>query len=417
MRAAFAAFLLLVLSASLASAEVSLKVNNTDYYFNIGEDAVIPLTVNNTGESLTGTLTYSLEQSVNTGSFQYSSFNSRTVPFNVQKGVKVIPLNFGSSNAESTLTATLTFAYEEGGVEKEARLPSFKIHFTSKASKVKGKPLTSSTSVKKQGSQAQKRQGQSAASRKVQNNQLSQDTSALKREIAEQRRKMEALEKRFEKNLESNPEFQRMVEELKSKGYSLKEKRLNPSTNTSGSFTYNYQDKAGRVKELSGSLYNNTLNASVKTPLSFEKQREELKREDERGSSWPVFAVALIAGVLLLALHHLRKSESSPEPVIEEREEDASYKDEALKLLRRAEKIYRRNEQEAFACLSRAVRVYLSGREGLNKELTSVEALKLLKGREWEEFFLAADAAEFGRVKQGVRVFQECLRIAKRFVK
>ena len=71
-------FLLVVLSSLVYADDLVLSVNQSDYYFLVGDEAVIPLeTENNLGRDAMGILSYTITQQINQGNFQCVSFPER----------------------------------------------------------------------------------------------------------------------------------------------------------------------------------------------------------------------------------------------------------------------------------------------------------------------------------------------------
>ncbi len=94
---------------------------------------------------------------------------------------------------------------------------------------------------------------------RIGNNQQAQDTSVLKRQIAEQARKNEKMRKEFIENLMRNQKFQENNQELHELGYNMTSITVEPMANNSGSFSISYEKPNGERASLKGELENGKL--------------------------------------------------------------------------------------------------------------------------------------------------------------
>jgi len=108
-------FSLLLLFIPLVFAQdITLSLNQTDYYFRVGEEALINLYTHNTyDEAVGGSFSYTLRQSVHQENLQYSNSNTQSIPFSIEPGEKTVPLSFGTSDTPSTIAVDLTFSYSK----------------------------------------------------------------------------------------------------------------------------------------------------------------------------------------------------------------------------------------------------------------------------------------------------------------
>ena len=96
--AALLLFLLLFSSIANAKNDITFSLNQSEYYFLVGEEAIIPLQVENTyKEQIIGMLAYTITQEINQQGMSYSNTNTQSKPFNVEEGEKGINMGFGSS--------------------------------------------------------------------------------------------------------------------------------------------------------------------------------------------------------------------------------------------------------------------------------------------------------------------------------
>ncbi len=298
----------LSLSASPVSAQgqdnvsenMVFSLDSDTFYFKTGQDALISLHVDNSyGRDVGGVLTYSVTQTIDQGSFRYSSSNSQSTTFSAKDGSNSYGLDFGTSDSPMTMDVSLTFNYDIDNSSRTVAISGVKIIFVSDDSR-----LNSSQASKKISSSSQERSSASSGSsgssnpsqnfqdpfaqqqqrmqemmnrmfgnqqqnpstgkssgqsnpstqQKLQNNQLSQDSSALKRQIGEQLKEQQALKEEFQKNLAKNKDFQKAHRELLDQGYNVSGVNMNPQDADSGDFEVDYKRSDGSSASLKGHL-------------------------------------------------------------------------------------------------------------------------------------------------------------------
>ncbi len=114
---------------------------------------------------------------------------------------------------------------------------------------------------------------------RLQNNQLSQDSSALKQQIQKQVQQQEQTKKEFEKQLLSNNDFQNRHQKLLENNYNVTNSILNPVSNDTGSFDLKYKNTDGKWATLQGNMKNGTITElKQQTQNQQEKLLEKLKQ-------------------------------------------------------------------------------------------------------------------------------------------
>lgn len=285
---------ILLLIPVVYAKDIKLSLNQKEYYFKTGENAIITLESENTyNEAINGMLSYTLTQSINQGNFQMSSSNTKSTNFQIKEGKTDNQLNFGTSDTPMTLTVGLSFQYNKD----EARiveLENIQIHFVSEDSQKQNTQNTVSSSSQKTSTtqqtdsftqQEQQMQQminqmfgeepkqQQTATQKLQNSQLSQDSSALKQQMQKQFQEQQALKEEFQKQLSQNQEFQKEHRDLLEQGYNLTSGILNPTANNTGTFELNYQNSKGEQASLKGDMDDGQIqNLEKDTP----QKRQEL---------------------------------------------------------------------------------------------------------------------------------------------
>ncbi len=246
--------------------DIIFSLNQSEYYFLVGQDAIIVMGVNNThGKQIEGQLIYTITQEINQGGFYSSNVHSQSKLFVVENGKTEMNFAFGTSDQPTTLRVKLEFDYNEGGQTK-IELDEFLIYFVENQNQQKNEedPMQSSSEKSEQQSQEQPQQEpqepqQHPTSSKIQNNQMNQDTKALKQQMDKQVQEQKQMEEEFKKNLENNSELQEKHQELMDKGYAPEKTSLDPSANDSGKFEFNYSKPGGEKASLKGEMKNGTM--------------------------------------------------------------------------------------------------------------------------------------------------------------
>ena len=269
--------------------DIVFSLNQTDYYFKVGENAIIPLEIKNTyDKTIDGILTYSYTQEINQGGVHFSSSNTNSISFSIENGNTVKNLNFGTSKNPLVFIVSLKFVYTEKE-KREVTLDNIKIHFVSDNNQIQNTQNKKSSSSKEYSQENNQQSSQNSQNfysqmqqqfnqmfnqnnpsqtpqQRMENNQLNQDSQALKKQIEKQKKEYQAMEKEFQKNLFNDKKIQTKNQELTNNGYDLKSMSLNPSSNNSGTFDLKYE-KDGESAEIKGEMENGKIkNFQTLTP-------------------------------------------------------------------------------------------------------------------------------------------------------
>lgn len=291
-----ALFVIFVIPTVIAD-DITFQTDQKDYYFLTGQDAVVPLTMNNTyADDISGMMQYSITQEVNQNGYTYSSSNSQSQTYSIPTGNQTIGLNFGASNTPLTLRVSLTFSYTKDSDIHEVSLDGINIYFVSNQSQMNNEQDPQQSSSEKitdaQPDPSQQQQPQTPQE-KLQNNQMNQDSSALKDQIEQQLQEEQQQQQEFEQNLLNNQDFQNYSQELQDQGYSLSDKKLDSVSNDTGSFNLTYENQQGETATLQGSMEDGELKDVQKQTAedrkemmdalnqseTFQKYLEELQKE------------------------------------------------------------------------------------------------------------------------------------------
>ncbi len=493
--------------------DITLSIDQKEYYFLIGEEAVINLHSENTYEqSINGMLTYTITQSVNQGNFQYSSSNTKSTSFSVEKEETELPLSFGTSDSPMTMAVDLKFSYNYDGEQREVNLNDIKINFVSDQSQKNNQQDSMESSSQKSSQQSSSQQQDpfaqqeqrmqqmidqmfgnqqqqlQTAQQALQNNQMSQDSSALKQQMQKQIQQQQQLNEKFQKQLAQNQDFQKEHQELLNQGYNISNSNFNPSSENSGNFEINYQNQNGQQASLSGEMkdgeitdlqkntpeerqklldqlnknkdfqnfqqqlekqgfqhhnteFSNEENKTI-AKLNYKSENNEtatikaefinntiqevvLEKEDSQYLHWRV--ILLIAAVLLTSYiiynKYFKKTKAIPKSKIIVEEKPFDYVSVSKKLLEEAEKLFSlKKYKDAYGKSGQALRLYLSYKYGLKKELTNDEILKYLKKhkksyKEIKKCFDLCSLVEFAKYEANNKDFNKITEIAKKNIK
>src|SRR5919112_1117481 len=125
-------FILLVsLHHTVYAQDMLFSTEQTEYYFKIGEEAIIPIEINSTyGKQISGNLQYTIAQQINQGNVQFSNSNTEAKSLVINKENQKISLDLGTSDTPSNLIMNLNFDYNENG-DRTVSLGPIIIHFVS----------------------------------------------------------------------------------------------------------------------------------------------------------------------------------------------------------------------------------------------------------------------------------------------
>jgi len=497
------------------SGDITFSVNQKEYYFKIGENAIIPLEIDNTyGKQISGVLSYTYTQEINQGGMHMSSSNTQSISFSVKEGKNTENLDFGTSENPSTLSINLKFSY----TEKEPRiviLNDIKIHFVNDDNQKQNQQNKQSSSSEKYSapqqsqnsqdpfSQMQKeinemmgnnqQQSQQTIQQKMQNSQIGQDSSALKKQMQRQAQEQEKMKQGFAKELGQNQKFAKQHNDLINQGYNLTSANINPTKNNSGTFDMHYKKPNGETAQIKGEVDNGemkniqTLTQEDKDKLmqelqqnkNFQKFNKELNdkgfqqknsefsleenktkikvnykdsqnqtqtitadyvngtiqnvkienNEEDKGLDyfwiWILILFILISVVSYFIYKKyckkIKKVEKEIKNIVVEKPFD--YKNEAKKLFNTSKKLFEKQKyKDAYEKAGQALRLYLSYKHGLKKEVTNDEIIQYLKNKNKDikaikECFDLCSLVEFAKYKTNKKDFEKIVRLGEEIIK
>lgn len=443
----------LIVSVSIVSASkpIVFKTNQSEYYFLTGEDAVISFDVENF-RPVSGQMTYTITQKISQQGFQYTSTNTRSSPVKIENDTFIV--NFGTSKdpAEFDVSMDLVYEGEDGNVY--VSFPDIKIIFVDSDDKKQNRKneqeSTSKTqkevdsdkeeAMKKAQAQAERRIQQQKAmdqiQNKVQNNQLNQNTDALKQQMEHDLKKKRETENQFRKNVAANKEFQKMHARLVSQGFNMTEASFDAKNSTDGTFKVEYRNGKGEKAAVKGEMHNLNMTNISKEIVDENKAiqyKKDVKRDNKNKDFWKY--LLFLAAAVIMIYFVLRRFLKKKHTLTKQEKDNCSEKDpdlidfrkESLKIISKAERIFTEGDdvdkKEAYKLVSYAVRFYYSHLKHLKKEIIGSELVDILRKERSEhlsrvkEMLLLCSMVEFAKYKPSKKDFDKIVEIAKSVVK
>ena len=250
----------------VSAAHVSLSTPQSEYYILTGEEAVIPLTIVSTyNHDVTGTLKQTMIP-VNSGNAGSGSRGAsiQTRAFSAFTETRTVSLSAGKSDAPADYLLTIAFSYDDDG-GRTSTLGGIGVHFvTSREDTPANQEALVSTDMAITGTGTSsagfasagpaptgnpQRENPGAA---LQNNQMPQDASALKNQLANESNQSENERSGDEENellgyILADPLMASMNRSLTGAGFAPGKTDVIPVSNSSGSFVMTYSSGTKNV--------------------------------------------------------------------------------------------------------------------------------------------------------------------------
>lgn len=245
-----ALFLTVFFCCQLASAAgVSLATPQSDYYALTGTNAIIPLTIaSEYSHDVTGTLQETIVPVIGTNGMNGTTIRTRS--FSAFTDPRVVSLNAGTSASPGDYLYSVRFTYDENG-QRIATLGPVRIHFLTDLDNIgPSGDIQMSVDMPESGGTSGNQQPQETPSPQssastLQNSQMSQDTSTLKQQLAQEQNESRSREVELEQYLSADPIFLLLNQSLTRSGYSPGAPDITPVSNVSGRFLIRYSSVRG----------------------------------------------------------------------------------------------------------------------------------------------------------------------------
>jgi len=145
--------------------------------------------------------------------------------------------------------------------------------------------MSTSSSSGQQEQQQQSQEQQDELQQKLQNSQQQQDMGALKQEMQNQEQAQQQMADEFGRQIQQNPEFQEMHQNLIEQGYAPTDINVNPESEDTGQFEYDYTKQTEQGEEsasLTGNMQNGEMqNIDLKTTEELKQLMQKLEQSPE----------------------------------------------------------------------------------------------------------------------------------------
>lgn len=267
----------LLLAAALlvhgsSAADLALTAGQKDYYFVLGDTAQIPIVLSNTYDhAIPGMMRVTTTESRQGLGLSMSSSYSQSQSYTAPQGDSTVTIDGGTSNAEKSVVYSISFDYNDPAPQSQV-LEDITVHFVADPSKAKN---TKQQVMSQEGTQNQGNPGLSSRSyqyiqqvmqqtsglsprQSLQENQMPQDTSALKQQLQAEQERARANKEEFLNNLNNDTTYRAVHQSLTEQGYSVSKMDTTPQSGNTGTFSSVYSKATGEQVSVSGSLRNGT---------------------------------------------------------------------------------------------------------------------------------------------------------------
>ena len=416
-----AIFLLFLLLAPLACAEgnIILSIPQKDYYFLIGEPAYVPLNITNSyNNDINGILEYTITQEITSGSFHLSRSNTRSTNFPVNKGNSIVNLELGSNDKPETLNLSINFSYDDNG-NKFVSLDGIAIHFVENESDKQNQanPMQSSSqeaSITQQTTDPVTEQEQKTQQQIMQQMMDEQMQKQVHQQQTQQQPQQQQTQQQPQQQIATNQDSQKYLEQPQDGGFKKVNSTYSRENNTS-SLQLPYKNSKNETDQINVRLAKNNV------------EHFDLFSELER-IIYPPYLIGILIALVLAYLVHKNYSGKKEQKIlvgekIPLREENFDFREEAEKRVEKAISLYEIKQfEDAYGTAAQALRLYLSYKYGLKKEVTNSELINYLKSKdvEYEKFdryLQLSSLVEFAKHMPDDDEFEEMIKTIKNAMK
>jgi hypothetical protein len=338
---------------------------------------------------------------------------------------RITYINPDSKKEETVESNNLTIDVEKSNLNQQAQAQGITTIYQCDGQNIRTTSYSSSGSstnvqISSQSSSTQQQMNQSQQEleqrmqqnrQNAQNNQLPQDTQALKQEMEQQN----AMTEEFRKSLENNKQFQQLQQEMRRQGFNLTDQSYTPQGKNTGSFELNYQNQNGTNAKVAGAMQNGTLKDVKKT---VEKTRAT-------GHALIYLLLSIVSMTAALGLVVYKRYHSKGKSVAAEKalDEPIDYRSIAESMLKEAQGLFDSGkEKDSYAKVSEAVRFYHMHAHSLNKELTNTDLVKYLKRNNLgyakvQKCLSLCTLVEFAKYKPNRQDFATIMKLASETIK
>jgi len=215
----------------------------------------------------------------------------------------------------------------------------------------------------------------------------------------------------MKKSLEENPDFKKYEDELKKQGYERKDISMTQEENKTN-VQVNYLNKNNETATISAEMENNTV----------DKVELNLNNVSKTNNFW-TWLILVVIGVLIYFIYVKRKKKVLAKPSVEKKpKKPFDYLKESNKLIAEGKDLFENKEfKDAYGKIGQAIRLYLSYKYKLEKEITSDELLSFLRKNNktipgLNDCFDTCSLVEFAKYKANKTDFDKIVKTAEKIV-
>jgi len=256
--------LLLLLGAvgACAAAEIVLSAPQSEYFFQVGEEAEITLDVDNRGgTNVPGMLTVAVVPA----DAAQGGGRTQTKSLTIFRDMTTITVDAGAPDAPATFTLKVSFTGSDG---QTAVLPEILIHFLGETSSIPAtEPAAQVTSSAAASPGVQAQSGGTAIDRAVQAGQTVQDAAVLREAMAAEDRAAAAATEDLLSRAMADPTVADLDGRLRAEGFARTGNTADPAA---GTFLFSYQRDGGTGAQISGAMDDDLRFARLDTAASLD---------------------------------------------------------------------------------------------------------------------------------------------------
>ena len=227
----------------------------------------------------------------------------------------------------------------------------------------------------------------------------------LQKDTPEKRQKMM-------QQLQKNKQFQKYDKQLQEQGFQQQNVKFSQEMNKS-SVQVNYLNQKNETSAIKADIINDTV------------QDVELinDNEKEHKNYWWILLVLFLLGIVGYFMYK-KFSKKPKEEIIEKKiiEKPFDYKAESLEMLERAKGLFKKEQyKEAYMVAGQSLRLYLSYKNDLKKEITNDEIIEHLRKhkkpfKDSKECFDLCSLVEFAKYQANKKDFDRIVRYANKIM-
>lgn len=233
---------------------------------------------------------------------------------------------------------------------------------------------------------------------------------SLQTDTAEDRQKMRDL-------LSQNKDFQKYLKQLQDDGFKEIGSTFSRENNTTA-LQIQYQNSQNETAQINARFVNSSV-----------EHVELVRDQDQERNLYPLFLIGILIALVLAYLVYKKYSGKKEQKtlvaknIIPLQEENFDFREEAGKLVEKAISLYEEKQfKDAYGTAAQALRLYLSYKYGLKKEVTNSELITYLKSKsieygKFDRCLQLCSLVEFAKHMPDDAEFEEMIKTIKNTMK